>query len=385
MTLLRKPWRMNCNRLPEPLAVSAKPMQPTPSDDAKKPNAGLEAIARELGISAGTVSRALNNRYGVNVNTRNRILAEARRIGYVPNSAARQLKDHPALNIGLLFAPFFSSNREINPTAMLFIDLLRANISREGMALHVIFFSTEAELQTQIDAKHVDIAIFYGEFPQSSYQMIHSLGTPSIVLHHRTEFSDQVSVLVDTAQAGFRAVEYLAAMGHEHIALVTGPRGTMHADGIWSGFQEACAEFALPSHPEWLIELDAANNNKEGAAAALLPVLHGVVRPTAVFAASDWTALGAFKAARDLNLQLPQDISVIGYDNLPIAAELTPALTTFDVNLPRQAEMLTSLAADLGQRRWVLQNSTHREVLLTPDLIKRQSCRSLRRATVPAS
>ncbi len=339
---------------------------------------GIREVARRLDISIGTVSRALNNRYGVNAATRSKILDCARRMGYVPNSAARRLKDRPGLNVGLFFAPFLSSKKEINPVALQLIDILRESIAAEGMALRLIFFTTEAELQAQAEANQVDVAFFYGEFPETSFRTVHELGIPAVVLHHRTDFPDQVSVLVDTRQAGFRAVEYLAALGHERIGLVTGPEIEMHTVGMREGFVEALAEFGLARRDDWIVELAPASTNKDGAARAVSPILRRDDRPSAIVFASDWMALGGVKAARDLGMSLPADLSLVGYDNLPAGAEIEPALTTFDVDLSKLSALLTRLAADLGARRWTPGGAGHRDILLMPDLIKRRSCACLR-------
>jgi LacI family transcriptional regulator len=352
----------------------SNPKIAAPKSALQKASVGIRELARQLDLSIGTVSRGLNNRSGVNPSTRKRVLEHARRIGYVPNGAARSLKDHTTLNIGLLFAPFLGVNNEINPVALQFIDLFREQTAAENMALNVILFTNEGELKGQITSNHLDMVVFYGEFPASSFGIVSELGIPAIVLHYKSEFANQISILVNTVEAGSRAVEYLAALGHQRIGLVTGPRSTIHAEGIAKGFFKGIGEFKLELYEEWVAELTPATSNKDGAAAVLQPILSRPHRPTAIAFSSDWLALGGYKVARDLGLRVPEDLSIIGFDNVPVTSELTPPLTTFDINTPKLAKMLADLCKDLGSRRWDVGSYALRDVFLTPDLVKRDSC-----------
>jgi hypothetical protein len=107
--------------------ASYMPM-PRPSTQPSAPSErppGIKQLAAELGVSVGTVSRAMNNRYGVDPETRERVMEAAKRLGYVPDAAARRLKSHPLWRVTVLFAPFLGPNREINPAALATVEALR--------------------------------------------------------------------------------------------------------------------------------------------------------------------------------------------------------------------------------------------------------------------
>ena len=108
-----------------------------PSARSERPP-GIKQLASELGISVGTVSRAMNNRYGVDPETRERVMEAAKRIGYVPDAAARRLKSHPLWRVNVLFAPFFGPNREINPAALATVEALRQSALRRGLAFALV-------------------------------------------------------------------------------------------------------------------------------------------------------------------------------------------------------------------------------------------------------
>lgn len=340
---------------------------------------GIKELARVLGLSTGTVSRSLNNRYGVNHETRAKVLEAARVRGYVPNASARRLKEHPVLNIGLFFAPFITANHRINPAALHRLKEFHNEAAAAGMSLQVVFYNDDQQLLAQVAKNHMNCAIFYGHFPPSTFRAVHDFGLPAMVLDAHTEFSDQISVISDTCHAGYAAVQYLAALGHERIGLVCGPISDLHGASYLKGFRQALSEFGLPCREDWIFPLAIAVANKDGARASLLPMLRQADRPGAIVSASDWLTLGVRQAAKDAGLRLPQDLSIVSYDNLPIAGELEPPLTTFDIDIPRLARILVRLAGQIIQRRGNGAGGQHREILLRPNLIKRQSCCCLRK------
>jgi len=346
-----------------------------PANVAKSP--GIRQIAKTLGISIGTVSRSLNNRYGVNSRTRELVLAEARRLGYVPNQAARNLKAHPSLSVGLFFSPFRGATGEINPAALNLIEAFKKALAKAGMAARVVLFTDLLELKRQTDG--INVAVFYGHFEDTALEIVHDAGIPAVLLQHPPSgLPNQVSLIIDTETAGAAAVEYLAALGHERIGIVVSPLTESHGAGLLAGYRRAIAEFHLPQDKSWLCEMPPELANKDGGRMGMERLLKLKNHPTAVIFASDWMAFGGLRAANEAGLSVPHDVSVIGFDNLDISAETTPPLTTFDVHLEREVELLVQLVENLGLRRLDLKEDSNRKVLLAPDLIRRKSCVCLR-------
>lgn len=339
---------------------------------------GIREIAANLGISIGTVSRSINQRYGVNPKTRDLVLAEARRIGYVPNHAARQLKDHPTLEVGFFFSPFRGASGEINPAALNTIEAFEKRVNEAGMAFKVFFYTNRPdEFHRQLQS--VNVAVFYGHFDKSIRPLVHESGVPAILLQqYPSEYENQIALRADTHHVGSAGVEYLAALGHERIAIVLASLTEQHSCEMLKGYREALKEFALPEREDWICELPPALSNNEGGAQAMARLMGLSPRPTAVMFASDWMAAGALRMARDLHLRVPEDVSLIGYDNLPIASEIDPQLTTFDVHLDKEVETLLQMVEDIALNRGQLKRPHLREVLLIPDLIRRHSCACLR-------
>lgn len=341
---------------------------------------GIREIADSLNISTGTVSRSLNNRYGVNPRTRKAVLDEARRIGYVPNEAARALKEHPSLQVGLFFSPFVGGQGEVNPAALKLIELLRQAVQGAGMALRVVVPHEPA--QVQAEAGEFDVCVVYGHFEDEILSAIKDSHTPAVVLQQKPRFAEMVSLQVDTRHAGAAAVEYLAALGHERIGIVLSPVTETHSRGMLTGYQEALREFGLGARPEYVCEMTADLSDKEGGRLGMARLLALPERPTAAVFASDWMALGAFRAVEEAGLSIPRDVSIIGFDNLELSSETAPPLTTFDVHLEKEVLALMELVEKVGRRQWEHATNGQREVLLQPDLVRRQSCACLRRGVV---
>ncbi len=340
---------------------------------SKSSNVGIRELARTLNLSIGTVSRSLNNRYGVNAETRAKVLEAANRLGYVPNTAARQLKAHPAFQIGLLFNPYYGPHGEVNPYATELIKALKQQAAAQGLGVTVIDYTDDNDLQQQFDTASTNVPVLLGEFPDSTRRKIHELDKPCISIQHKSDLPNQVSIVPDSRSAGETAVQYLAAMGHERIALMTGPRQSPHFHAIYQGYHSAMNEFHLPMDHDWVIELDRQQTNAEGSEEATASLLKRDRGVTAVIYASDWLAIGGIEAVRAAGLRVGQDVSVTGFDNLPRAAELTPPLTTFDLHWPAAVRAIIRLTFDLAAGK-PPRDVTDNLLYLNANLVKRHTC-----------
>lgn len=353
-----------------------------PSTSDKSSPVGIRELARTLNLSIGTVSRSLNNRYGVNAQTRAKVLEAAQRMGYVPNRAARALKDRPAFQIGLLFNPFYGRRHEINPYATGLIDAVTQAGEHDGIAVEVLDFAGDEAIEAQFDRTSTDVALLLGHFKQSTFDRVHQLGKPSINLEYHSGLPRQVSILSDGRSACATAVQYLAALGHRRIGLVNGPMRASRFAHYYEGFSAALREFHLPWDEDCVVELDPDAANADGARAATRRIIdcHETARPTAIVYGSDWLAIGGIDAIRAKGLRVPEDVSVIGYDNLPEAAKADPPLTTFDMHMPMVARAIIRLTLELGAGRSPRGLDDHDTLYLHANLVKRESCTCLRPA-----
>ena len=297
-------------------------------------------IAERLGISVTTVSRALAGYEDVAGTTRARVAAEARRIGYVPNETARRLQSGRSGAVGVVvpaepgrFDPFFLGMlASIGPL-----------LARQGLALVMMSGRPGAEemhaYRHLVEEHRVDgvlLARTRRHDPRIAY-LLHSF--VPFVAHGRTETRRAYAHLDIDGEAAFRmAAERLIGFGHRRIGLINAPAEYMFARHREAGWRRALAASALKPGP-----MLASDPSEEGGELAMRRLIASGDPPSAVLCATDRMAVGALAALAAARLRAGRDISLIGYDNLPIATYTDPPLTTIDQPLEAMAARLVEM------------------------------------------
>ncbi len=285
----------------------------------------IRDVARAARVSVATVSRVLNGKDSVTEATRDRVVEAIQRLRYVPHGGARSLTTRRTHVVGVVLPEMVGA---------FFSEIIRGidRIARpEGY--HVLVsgsHSEAAETQAVLRALHgrVDGLILMIPGPG-----IESLGrnlppqTPVLLLHGAGE-SGYPTLRVDNRRGARMAVEHLLDQGHRRIALVGGPQGNADAEERRAGYREALASCDLT--PDSRLEVPGDFREESGfAAAARIARLRP--RPSAVFAANDAMAIGCLAGLRAAGVEVPADLSLVGFDDVPNARYLTPALTTVRV------------------------------------------------------
>ncbi|AEF40164.1 LacI family DNA-binding transcriptional regulator [Hoyosella subflava] len=292
---------------------------------AAKPR--IKDVAERAGVSAATVSFVLNDVEGARVapETRDRIRAAAKELGYRPNTVARGLRTQRTQMIG-----FISDEIATTPFAGQMIQGAHDAAHKAGYLLLMIntgqsadeqHLAAQALVQRQIDGAIV--ATMYHQMVEVPTELA---STPRVVLDAKPQ-NDAVSYVVPDEAGGATAVMgELIAAGHHRIGHVT-ERNEPIAKGLrLQAYRESLRKNALPEDPA-LIEEDEANAH--GGYRAVLRLLDSADPPTAVFCYNDRMAMGAYRAAAERGLKIPEDLSVAGYDNQQLISDaLSPGLTT---------------------------------------------------------
>ena len=293
----------------------------------RKPTQG--DVARLAKVSQATVSYVLSASTAVSVpdDTRRRILAAADELGYVPNSAARTLRTRKTLTIaGVIpditnpFYPWFE--RGIQDVAEAHgYDLITYNT--DGHAEHERKAIRLAR-QGRVDGL-VFMAFHVG--PEDLRPLV-AEGVAVVMLGGDNEVWGKVgvdSLSIDNVAAARVAVEHLLALGHARIAMISGVAGTPPRELRVRGYRQGLAARDVPAE-ERLIR--TGEFTEEGGYVATLELLRLSPRPTAIFAANDLMAIGALRALREAGVAVPGEVAVVGFDDIPAAALVHPALTT---------------------------------------------------------
>ncbi len=281
-------------------------------------------IAKKLGVSTATVSRALNNKGYVRRELKEQILATAEELGYVPNSLARSLASGLTKVISLIVPDIVNS----------FFALVARGV--EDMAYNhgysLIICNTdglkakERKYVRIARERQVDGIIFIGSIVSKDYlEELVQARIPIVIADRYVDGLNVDMVVNDNLKGAKDAVSHLIRLGHQAIATIRGPQNTQTGIDRYIGYVEAMEEHFLQIRPEWVRDGDYKERSGYIETRRLLDLEE---RPTAIFAANDLMALGALTAIEEANLQVPQDIAVVGYDDIPLAAKVRPRLTT---------------------------------------------------------
>jgi len=313
----------------------------------------IKDIARAAGVSHSTVSRALNDSPLVNQATKARIWRLAQEMGYSPNAGARGLVMRRTCTVGVVVTTI------ADPWAAEVVEGIEGVAYAHGYS--VILAASQDDPEREVAAvetlrsQRVDAVIVTSSRVGALHQeRLGAAGVPVILLNsHSQQLTPQTfSVRVDDVHGGRLATEYLLWLGHRRIAHVMGPVGHSTTADRLAGYRAALAEAGIPFDPALVLE---GTGRPAGGEQALTRLLALAARPTAVFCYNDMTAIGLLRAARWAGVNVPRDLAVIGFDDIPFAAYVSPSLTT--IAQPKlemgQRAMLMALAlmegADAGR------------------------------------
>lgn len=283
----------------------------------------LHDVARAAGVSYGTVSRVLNRHPHVAPDTRSRVLDTIDELGYRPNRAARSLVTSRTNTVGIVSF----GTRHYGPSQMV-ANIERA-LRRRGYALTIASIDavTVEELRRAVGEllhNQVDGIVMITPIRGLGAEAIDRLaGATPFVMVDVELGSELPSIVIDQRAGAECAVDHLVSLGHEHIAQLHGPADWVDAHARGLGFRAALRRAGL--RPAGTVEGDwsAASGHR-----AVHQLLSGPERPTGLFVHNDQMALGALHALREAGLRVPQDVSVVGYDDVPEASFYAPPLTT---------------------------------------------------------
>ncbi|MDQ0932042.1 LacI family DNA-binding transcriptional regulator [Streptomyces turgidiscabies] len=304
--------------------------------------ATLAEIAREAGVSAPTVSKVLNGRADVAPATRTRVEDLLRAYGY----RRRRAEATRSPLIDLVFHELESA------WAMEVIRGVENAAREEGLS--VVLSESAGRLTPgrtwadQVAARrpHGVVLVLSG-LDESQRALLTSRSIPFVVMDPAGDPGDNVpSVGATNWQGGLAATRHLVELGHTRIASISGPSRMMCSRARVDGYRAALDTAGLSVDPALL---KAGDFHHETGYRAGLELLRAPNRPTAVFAGNDLQALGLYEAARELGLRIPEDLSVVGFDDLPIARLVGPPLTTVRQPLMEMAETAAKLVLNLGR------------------------------------
>lgn len=324
--------------------------------DVAHTNVTIRDVAAEAGVSVATVSRVFNRKGPIREETFRRVMDVAAAMQYVPHAGARSLSTRSTRTIGVVLPDLHGE---------FFSEVIRGiDLAARERGYHVLLSGSHADREEMRAVVQAVRGLVDGLIVMSpdldANALIEELprGLPVVLLNSKTEA--RASITIDNAAGAREVVKHLASLGHRRIAFLSGPAHNADAEQRRRGFRSGARAHGIEA-----LEVEG-NFTEDSGYEAIGKVLAAAERPTAVFAANDSMAIGALSALRDANIRVPEQMALVGFDDIPIARFLDPPLTTVKVPI-----------AELGRRglQILLENSeTPHPSRLETSLVVRRSC-----------
>lgn len=327
----------------------------------------LQQIADTVGVSVMTVSRALANKAGVSPSTRQRVLEAADQLGYFRRDPER--RSEGAWRIGVL------TNGLNNPYAISVLGGITDAAQGAGCDLVVHLphdiGADPVGLIMELTRQDIDGLIYlYGTKVENEAYLVQlaERGFPCVLVNQTPASPQILHVATTDYQGGFDATKYLVQLGHHRIALIAGPATQESAVERLHGYRDALAQAGLPVEESLIVSGDFSGASGER---AMMEILEMAERPTAIFASNDIMAFGALRVCKRAGISVPDEISLVGFDDTAEAHHASPPLTTIKQPLYEIGMTAVRLATNFlrGDR-------SVNSIILKTSLILRSSCLS---------
>lgn len=286
----------------------------------------MKDIAHRCGVSIATVSKALNGQLDIGEETRGRILRTAEEMGYMTNAAARALKTKRTYNLGVLFVdPMHGGLAHEFFSAVL--DGIRREAERSNYDITFInnFGSRASTYLQHCRYRGVDgVVIASADFTDPMVTELVNSELPVVTIDH--VFNNHIAVVSDNTRGMEALVRYAASRGHRRLALIHGEKTTVTLNRL-AGFYRACEALDIPVRDEWVRE--GVFHDPQGCCRITKELLAQPEKPTCIFFPDDYSYIGGLNAVTEAGLRIPEDISAVGYDGIPLSRIVSPVLTTW--------------------------------------------------------
>jgi LacI family transcriptional regulator len=329
----------------------------------KSRSISLKALAEHLGLSPTTVSLVINRSKGASAipeETQRRIFEAAKKLNYRPNFYARSLRTQRSFMIGVL-------HPDLSDYVALLTSGIEDQLMREGYFYFAAGHRNNPELIEEYPMIMMDRAV--EGIIMIDTPVNHSFPFPVIAISGHRDIAGVTNVVLDHKRAAELALDHLVQLGHRNIAFMKGPRVSSDAEVRWQSICEVAKNMGVEMKPELCVEMEFSTPFPDMGYPVIQKLLAQGGHFTALFAFNDVSAIGAIRALRDAGMEVPDDVAVVGFDDIPSAAYSTPSLTTIRQPLRRMGE----IAAQTLLERLREKGAASREVAVGPELVIRES------------
>lgn len=338
--------------------------------ERKKPTVPtIYDVAREAGVSDATVSRVFNNKDNVRQATRERVLEAASRLGYIANLQARILAGGKSNIIGLL-VPGLDTAYTVEIIRGIDIELSQAGYEMLLYTTRRRGSNEASYLQYIANGLSEGLLLVVPLLSHAYFKTLSDLQYPYVLIDEIDETGKSYSVDSSNTQGAYDATRYLIELGHTAIGFIKGMAGLHSSRARLQGYLNAMQDHNIEVKDEYIL---SGNFNLSSGYEQMHKLLDSSSPPTAVFASNDMMALGAMNAIRERGLDIPSDISVVGFDDIPQASTTHPKLTT----VRQPLEQMGRFGVQLLLEQIANPDRTPSHTTLATELIIRDSCQQI--------
>jgi len=334
----------------------------------KQKSVTIHDVARAAEVSVSTVSRVLNDKDDVAPETYERVQRVIGELGYVSSLAARGMRSRQTNVIGLIMPDVAS------PYSMVVMQGVNRAIAQLDYDL-IVYTNGDIRKNASADQERYYVSLLNGNVTDGVIVVTpaatnFSTVAPVVAIDPNNESPECPAIISTNRDGALQAMTHLTSLGHRRIGFITGRLELVSASRRLQGYKDGLAASGIPLDEELIQIGDYTTETAVGCATALLSLADP---PTAIFAANDMSAMGVYQAAKELGVRIPEDLSVVGFDNLREAAILGPALTTVDQFIAEMGYIAVEMIVKLVNGE-TLESDLHK---IPTELVVRESCREV--------
>jgi LacI family transcriptional regulator len=331
-------------------------------------SATIHDVAVAAGVSISTVSRVLNNKDDVSLETREKVRRVIDELDYSSSLAAKGMRSHHTNVIGLIMPDVAS------PYSIEIMRGVNRAISKLDYDL-LIYTNGDIQKYNTADQERFYVSLLNGSVTDGAIVVTPAAVSfptvaPLVAIDPNNESPDYPGIIANNKEGAEDALNYLLSLGHRRIGFITGRLDLVSANHRLQGYKDALVSAGIPVDDALIQVSDYTTEMALLCARVLLGMENP---PTAIFASNDMSAVGVYQAAKEAGVRIPEDLSVIGFDNLPESACLNPALTTIDQFVAEMGGLAIEMVVNLLKGK-VLENNLN---IIQSQLVIRKSCASV--------
>jgi DNA-binding LacI/PurR family transcriptional regulator len=308
-------------------------------------------VAKKAGVSISTASKALNDRKDVGEETKQRIREIAKELNYEPSHFARALAMRKTENIGVITVRYYGTPVLANPFYSKIIEGIEEQLISNNLNLLTNVLRREQvdslEIPKMVKEKNVDGLILLGYMPEEFVSMVADRGLPVVAVDNRVKGNLISTIVTDDVNGAREATAYLLKTGHKRVGYLSGPSQRMSFKKREEGFRLAFKDAGMQVDERLVV----FNEPEEAGISWIKKIISYPEKPDAIFACNDITAILCINLLKENGIKVPDDMSVIGFDNIDLTEHFIPSVSTVDIDKEKMGMKAVELLLDRIQKR----------------------------------